>query len=426
MRKFVNPRLAPESDGSGGANLDEFKALSEQLVKTIENQKSVEEKANEALEVAQKSAADLSEEVKSIGIDVAKTKVKMAAKLGRSGAEDWFNEMAKFISGIYYHKTTGAAPEWCKLSGGQTFDELVQETKAAATFTTTTDATAGYLVPTILRPGIIELRDIYGNLYPLLTKTTLPAGQSMRVPRDAASPVARWFQQAGTITEEATPMSFGIDTLVTRGCGTRIKIANELLTIPGVNFGATATARILKAINKAVETGAVASDATGDEPSKGFMVETGTNAQTDLPSATFANVVSFLRECVADSNIAFDSGVMSLFMTPADILSLATEAVGASELTGMLVWGNPRDGIPPTLLGYPVIAHPAMTIAATKYIALGDPSAILLAEDPAFSIDLNPYADTAHSTNTSWLRVFSHYDWTIGQPGEWHKAAVLA
>jgi len=296
-------------------------------------------------------------------------------------------------------------------------------------FTTTTTATAGYLVPDILLPGIQELQDIYGNFYPLVTKVTAPAGVSVKVNKDNARPTAYWRgTQASGITEEGTPMSFQQSSIVSELLGTYIVIANELLNNPSANFSAVAVARMVKAMNDKLEDGLIKGLASGDEPTDG-LIASSTNQGT-IASMTFANLVTFLQSCIADNKYSFNPARNKIFMTPEDVMGLATEAVGASELTGMLVWGDPRKGVPTTFLGYEVIVHPAFDNGTNKHVMLGDPSTITLVEDGSFGIDYSPHASdgTKHAfiDNSTMLRVINHYDWDMGITAEWHRAIVTA
>lgn len=385
-------------------------------------QSKIDEVANELAGLKGDVAKDIGN-LRENAAAAVKAQTVLAHAYGKDGARQFLSDFSKFLRGAFLH-TQGRKVEG-ELAGSQ-LEEVVN--KAAVEFTTTTDATAGYLVPDILLPGIAELQDIYGNFYPLVTKVRVPAGVQVLMNKDAARPVATWrAAQGSAMTEESTPMSFGQETFTTELLGTFIFIANELLSNPSANFSAVAVARMVKAINDKLEDGLIKGTTGGGEPNDGIIADA--TSQTAIATATFANVVSFLQSCIADNEYAFNPARNKLFMTPTDVLALAAEAVGSSELTGMLVWGDPRKGVPTTLLGYEVVAHPAFN-NGSKHIMLGDPSTITLGEDGAFSVDYSQHASspTRHSfiSNSTMLRVMNHYAWNIGFAAEWHKAVVTA
>jgi HK97 family phage major capsid protein len=427
--------LEPHTDGGGGggggggdsAKIDD-EALKDMLAGVTgltEAQKAMGKAIEETHTKIGTMAADNEADMLRLSAELKVMKTGLSKKYGRSGADDFMNEFSSFIKGVFFHSTTGKSPEGLVLSDGVKIDDLINETKTAVTFDTVTPATAGYLVPDLFIPGIIELRDLYGVLEPRVSKMTIPAGTAVKIPKDAVRPVATWGGgQPETVTHEATPMSFGQLDLLTELCGCYITATNELLSSPGVNFGAVATLRILAAINKLLEDSVIAGVASTAGPSNGFLVDGTTEG--NIATATFANVVTFLQAAIDHNVFSSDTGANALFMHPTDIMSLAAQAVGASELTGMLVWGNPRTGAPTTLLGYEVISHPGMTNGTNRMMALGDPKTLLIGEDAAYTVDVNPYAGTPYLANSSYLRAFNHYDWIIGQTAEWHFTTVGA
>lgn len=410
---------------------EQFAKLGSQLESIVKSDEKRQETINELKAGYTTISENLDVEVGKARKDIAAIKQALTAQHGKSGGEDWLHEMAKFLTSVFCSKHGMRVPESARMSDGTKLDDLaVENEKAAADFTTGSSAApyAGYLLPEILRPGVIELKDIYGNLYPKLTTFQTPAGVNVHMPKDAASPAAvyRVAGQVATMGEEATPMTFGRGTINTMLIGRYIQIANELLNNPSVGFGAVATVRMLRAILKGTEKGVLQGDAGVDAPSDGLLIDSSVNDQGNIATATFANVVSFLQACITDDNSASDARGKTILMDPSSLLSLASEAVGDSELTGMLVWGNPRTGAPTTLLGYEIMSHPSMVVSAQPYIGLADLSNIFLGEDPSFTVDINPWLKDGFVENASWLRVFTHNDWELGQPGEMHYATIGA
>ena len=373
-------------------------------------------KADKLEAEVQKSQGDL-ELVKTQAaaeIEVIKAALKESHG-GESGAGDFINELAKAVRGVFSEQKL-RRPSAEVFKNGQKVADVM---KAAATFDTTTAATAGNLLPTVVQPGIVELLDTYGNLYPRVTKIMVPAGQALRVNYDSANPVAAWRStQGGAMTEEATPMAFGTDTITTQLLYVYQTISNELMTNPSINFSAVAAVRGIRACVRKLEYDMLAA---ASAPSAGVVAAS--TAQTTMASATFALVNTFLKECAADNAYAIDYS-NAFFMHPRDVLTLAAQAVGASELTGMLVWGDPRRGIPTTLLGHEVIVHPGCNNGSNNYIFLGDPSNIFLGESGGFGVDFSD--QVGFKDFETAMRVYGHFDWSVMQTSQWHRAVVTA
>jgi len=327
----------------------------------------------------------------------------LRAQHGESGAKDWLMSFNDFIRGVYHTRRYGKLPE------------DIQSKAAVDPFDSTTAATAGYLVPEELLPGIIAMQDLYGQLYPRLTKITVPPGRTIKINQDAALPAASWRAAQGeTIVHEATPMSFGQDSLSTELIGTYIKIANELLDQPGVNFAAVAASRMIAAVVKAIEIGVLQGVDT-TEPSDGILVDGNTtdDSGTTIAANTLAGYATWIEAAVAGHDIVYDTSQYQLFVTPGKKVNLMAQSISATNLPGALAWGDARAGAPDRLFGYEFIAHPAMTYSAAPYAALVMTSMITLAETGRFSVDINSLG-TGWTDNESWLRVFTHADWSLG------------
>jgi HK97 family phage major capsid protein len=386
---------------------------------------ALKEKADKLEAEVQKSHGDLELVKAQAAAEMAVLKATLQGSYGKSGAEDFQQDLDKFLRGAFMaQKHNKRSSE--VFSNGANVGEQVEKT--AHQFTTTDATFAGNLLPTILMPGIREVMDVYGNLYPRLTRFTLPAGQSARVNSEGVRPVAAFrATQSTDMTEEPTGATYLTDTLVTQLVYVYQRMSNELMANPNVNFGSISAMAAIKAIVRLVE-GYVLNLAS-DAPSKGVIGLTAgggsgqTFSQTTISTFSFAGLVAFLKECVADNTYAIDPG-NKIFLHPRDVLTLATQAVGTGELTGMLVWGDPRKGIPTTLLGYEVIVHPGCYNGTNNYILLGDPAAIYLAETGQFGVDFSD--QVGFKAFETAMRVYSHMDWSIMQPNEWHKAILTA
>lgn len=414
-------RYEADTDGGGTAVL---KDIGEQVIKIAANQKSLHETVHSTLlPVAdQLKAMKADQEALTARMDAETKAIKAALKEshgGESGAADWLNMVGKAMIGLAQKKRHGSVDETIMFKGDMNLSQFVN--KAAATFDTTTNATAAYLLPEILMPGFIELGDIYGNLWPMLTKFTAPMGQKVHISPQTTRPVARYrTTQGGPMTEE--DMSFGRNTITTELVYVYLTIANEMINASGIGFAAIATAESLRAINRLNEYSILAGTDSGGAPSDGVIAVA--TDQGTMPSATFGNVINFVQDAIADNEVAADPTRNTLFVTPQDALALAAQAVGTSELTGMLVWGNPRMGIPTTLMGYPVVTHPGCYNGTSKHMLLGDPRKIFVGEDASYGVDFSEHVKFGDYETA--LRIVNHVDWVIPQTTEWHKVVVTA
>lgn len=376
---------------------------------------------NELKEKAAKLEGDIALIEQKTAADLELIRAGLKTTYGKSGADDFSHDFGAWIRAAYLKQRHGKDSTE-KFANGAAASEFVSKT--AATFDTTTAATAGSLVPTIFRPGIITLLDIFGSLYPRVTKMTCPPGQALRINSQSVNPVAAVrTTQGGSMTEEGSPQTFAYDTITTQLTYVYQTIANELMMNPNVDINTVFAMEGIKAIVRKIEA-LMLSSTSDTAPSYGVTSAASVNAQTTMASATFANIVTFLKECAADNAYSVDPTRNCLFLHPRDALTLAGQAVGASELTGMLVWGNPRTGIPTTLLGYEVIVHPSVNNGTNTYAILGQPQSILLGETGSFSVDFSDQVKFGDFETA--MRVYSHFDYSICQPTEWHKAIVTA
>jgi len=413
-----------EADGAGSGSAAVLADLGEQIVRVATNQKSLHETVNNTL-------LPLAEQIKAMQTDNLARDERMKAAHdevraalaethgGKSGVDDFLNMTGKYMVGLAQQKRHGRVDPSFMLKGDQSVASLVQKT--AATFDTTTNATAAYLLPEILMPGFIELGDIYGNLWPLLTRFTAPMGQKVHLSPQATRPTARYrTTQGGAMTEDDPSMSFGRNTITTELVYVYLTIANEMLNASGIGFAALATTESLRAINRLNEYNVLAGTDSGGAPSDG-VIATATDQGT-IASATFANIVEFLQLAMVDNALASDTTRNALMLHPKNALDLATQAVGASELTGMLVWGDPRRGIPTTFLGYPVITHPGCYNGTSYHALLGDPRKIFVGEDAGYGVDFSEHVKFGDYETA--LRIVNHVDWIVAQSTEWHKIVI--
>jgi HK97 family phage major capsid protein len=366
--------------------------------KVLENTVEQAEKAINTVAELEKGFSEVKESNMQVAKDVLELRSFMEAKHGQSGADDFDNEMAKFVSGAFKH------------SRGD---------KAVADFTTTTDATAGYLVDDILSNELFEIGDVYGTILPRCTNLTVPAGTTMKINKDATLPTAYWRAAQGAAMTEAEA-TLGQASLSPILVGAYIKAANELLESPGVGFGSLMAVRMSRAILKAKEDAILKGASSGSEPSDGLTVVTGVNDQTAIDELDFAGLVAFLGEAAADYAPSADPLQNALFIDPVKYLAFMGHATAAT-MPGF-TWADPANSQPASVFGYEMIVHPSMYDGTDYYLGLGDPANIVTASSGEVRVDFNPYS--GWTSNETWMRVFTHFDYEVMIPSQWSKATL--
>lgn len=408
------------------------KALVESVQKAAETVERLDKEFTKANAAAVQLRQEFADETTRLRADVETFKANLNTNYGPSGAQDYCAEFSKFVHAAYWHKRSGGRMTPKGTFFGKTMDELSVTEKAAQDFITSPTAEyAGYLVPTQVIPGITEMKDVYGTIYPLIgNKVTCPPGSKIAINRDSVLPTAAYRTtvssrtQAQPITEEATGMQWGQDSLVTSWIGSYIIIANELLAQPSVNFGAVAAARLARAVLRKMEEGVLQGDdaAGAPAPNDGILVATGPGTRTAISSFTMAGFLTFLKEHAAFVPPGLNPAETCVIVHPRDLLNLATLSY-ATPLLGLLAWGDIVKGIPPTILGRRIVAHPSALYSAAYYGIAGDMGMVTLAETGGFTIDFNPYG-AGWTSNETYLRVFTHAAWSIGIPTYWSKTAI--
>lgn len=385
---------------------------------TAEEVEKVKAELADALERAK--ASEKAAEV--IAQDVAEMRKATTAAYGPSGAKDYAHEFGAFIQAAHHVKTKPGAP-------------LPDHLKARADYVTTTDAQGGIFVPTLLDPMIREIIEVHGKLWPYLRKITVPAGQAIEVPYDSTLPTMTWrTTQGADMTEDAGPIGFGDDDLRPALLHDYVAIANELLESSVINIGEVFATRMISKGIRAIEAGILVGNDSSTHPHDGIIQisnDSGdVNTQSALATPTFALVANFIGECIADAEGSADTSAYQLITTPAVANVLASEAVGASELTGMLTWGDPRSGVPGRLMGYDFLTHPSC-VSTTNRMILAPLGNITVAWTGGFAVDFNPYGYASSNAegwvaNETLMKVQTHADYGLGNQGEISEATVTA
>lgn len=394
----------------------DVKAVAQEVEELKSGYADFKEARAELSDLAAKAGAT-SEQLDNLTRDVMEYRKLAERQFGKSGGLDFREEFSKWIKAVYHIQKNKKMPAYLE--------------KAAADYVGDTDAQGGYFVPELLKPGIIPLTEVHGTLFPYLDKIIIPPGQDVVVPHDSTLPTMTWrcgsTAQGTAGTEEAGPIAFGADTLNSKWLHDYVKFANELLQTAAIRVADAFAVRMISKGTRAMEYGVLQGDDSGDAyPHDGVFVASGVNDQTDLATPTFANVCTFLSEAIDPSTGnegAADQGGNQLVTTPGAALKLATEAVGSSELTGMLVWGDPRKGIPSKLLGYDFIPHPG-AYETNHRIAIGPFQKVVLGWTGNFKVDFN--AVSGWTSNETWMMVSTHADYVLGNTDMYSKADITA
>jgi len=359
--------------------------------------------------------------------DLAEYKAALKDSLGKSGADDWREEVGKFIKAVYHVQKDVSMPDYLQ--------------KTAADYVTTTDAQGGYLVPRLVADEIIKLTLTHGKLWPHFNKITMPAGVTMRYPwestladvsfrRGAAGTTQ--LTQGGAAHEVSGPIAWGADTLNPDLLSGYAKVANEAMTAPGVSIPDAIlmqiTAQLIRKIEYVVlrgdDTGTATAHTGRNSPHDGIMRATNINTQTAMATVTYALLNTFIGECLADNEGAGNEEENFLITTPAV----------ANTLRGVLTqqgtnWGDVAQGAnQPTFAGYRFATSPfANRVQSTNehdYMIMSPLEKITIGWTGNFNVSFNESLGWA--ANETWMMVSTHADFAIGNPGMHHCAAFTA
>jgi HK97 family phage major capsid protein len=391
---------------------DQIKGVAADLEKMRTTADDVE-KAKADLSVLAERSNATAEQLDVLAKDVAQYRKMAESSFGKSGGVDFRQEFSRFIQAAYWQQKRGTLP-----------DHL----KTAADYVTTTDAQGGYFVPDILMPTIREITETHGQLWPYFMKITVPPGKAIDCPYDSTLPTMTWrVSQGGEATQDAGPIAFGADNLRPVLLADYVKFANELLQSADINIADAFAMRMISKGVRAIETGVLIGDEDSSHPSDGIIQDAGdggtVNTETALATPTFANVATFVGEAIDAIEGAADRGEYQFITTDAVATVLASEAVGSSELTGMLTWGDPRRGVPGSIMGYDFLTHPSCK-STTNRVVLAPLRKVVVAWSGSWIVDFNAFSGWTH--NETWMMVKTHADYGLGNKGEITQAVVTS
>jgi len=342
--------------------------------------------------------------------DIAAMRQMLEAGLGKSGAQDLEHEMDMFVKAAWHANRGRKMPQWL-------------EQKAAQFISTDVDAQGGYLVPRSVSDQIIELVLRHGQIWPLVTKFTLPAGNTIRVPNEVTLANTVWSRrsQGAALTESDAGTEWGGDTLNPQYCHGFVKLANEVFTAFGISIPNAMTMQLLKQVVRRLENGIIAgyvgspTQYTGrTAPHNGILRATNVYEQSAAATVTYALVSKFIGESIVDHEGCGDTDEYVIITTDA----VAQTLKGTLTQQGMN-WGDVSQGPFPRLQGYRFVTTPfavkANPTAVRNHIILSPIEKVMVAWDGAFRVDFNDRGD-GWNDNETWLKVGTYADFTIGNP----------
>ena len=341
--------------------------------------------------------------------DIAELRKALNANLGPSGAEDFEAVLDVFVKAAWHQKRGKAMPSWLE--------------KAAADYVSDVDAQGGYLVPRLVSNEVIKLLLRHGQIWPNVTKFTLPAGNTMRVPHEITLASTNWARrtQGSAATEVDPAVVWGGDTLNPQFCHGYVKIANEAFTAQGISIPNELSMQLMTQVVRRIENGIIAgyvgspTQFTGrTAPHNGLLRATNVYEQSAAATVTLALISKFIGESIVDHEGCGDT----------DEYFLITTDVVAQTLKGVLTqqgqdWGNVALGTSPRLQGYRFVTTPFATkanpTATRNHIILSPLEKIMVGWSGNFRVDFNDRGD-GWTSNETWLMVGTHADFTIGNP----------
>lgn len=359
-------------------------------------------------------------QVDALAKDMTESRKLLETRLGKSGADDWEKFLGDTIRATYMRKRYGHIPENRNI------------TKAAADYVTTTDASAGVFVPTILDPQVREILQINGQLWNKVQKFTLPPGKAIDMPwENTLATASVRVAQGGALTQDAGPIAFGKDTLRTALVNDFVIFATELLDSADINVGTVFAQQMIRQIVRKMEYGLILGTTSGSAwPHMGIINATSVNSQTTMATVTMALVNTFIGECIADYEGAYDQASNCFVTTPAVAHQMSGLTVGTSAAS-WYTWGDPVNGRPPRVFGYELVVTPH-AISTTNRAILSPLSQIKVAWSGGFTIDFNPWASGIAAAGDGWasnetaMKVFTYYDYGLGNPDQHHFAVFTA
>lgn len=332
-----------------------------------------------------------------------------AATLGRDGSRDLFAQFGRMLKAAIFQRTTGDCPAHLRTD----LDKLragAEQEKSVADFTTSTAATAGNIVPTLISREIDRIAALRANLVSRCRVLNVSPGQAINIPSEGVKALG-YIQktQGGALTElEAT---FGSTTLRPVPYHAWYTVSNELLSFSDVDFGAIMAESMTEGIDTKMEESILQGEDSGDDPHDGLLVVASTNDQTNLAATpTEATLCTFLSESVADYAPLLDNGCF--LMHPSKFAILVASTVGAAS---PLLNVTAR-----TFAGRPILLSPSMLITATYWAALLNPQDIWIASDGLYRLDVDPFG--LFTSNRSRVRMMKHFDFAVVGPSKISKA----
>ena len=376
------------------ADLEKVRALPDEIA-------AVKAEIANSKERGDKTAAQLD----TIAKDVAEYRKALEHSLGKSGSTDFRRDLGNFIKAVYHVQRKLPIPEYLK---------------GDVSMVTDSDAAGGYLVPVGVADEVTKLTYTHGQIWPHLKKVTMPAGMSLKVPWTSTGASVNWRTGEDGANAEMDPgYVWGADTVRPAWINGWVKISNEAMTAPGISIADELAMELVDQILRKIEYGVILGQDGGTDPSDGILNQSSVNTQIEMATPTLALLQVFIGQCIEDHEGAGDTQSNFLITTDAaaHVLKSAASATGANP------WGDPTTGIPATVHGYRILTSP-YAISTPHRLIMSPLGKVKVYWTGSFSVSFNDSLGWA--SNTTYMGVGTHADFSLGNPDMHHQAVYTA
>ena len=267
-------------------------------------------------------------------------------------------------------------------------ESLKKILKAADPNDRTDNADGAYTVPTIVQSEILRLIPTYSQALSELRVIPLANGQTVNFPTKSTGFTTSVVGENTSIT--STKPAFGVVTLTASKFASLGAVTNELLADSNSAIGAYLMDLMMESMGQKVDSLVFQDDNT---TWSGLFYASNTYGNTETLSTTNGNSLTYQN--LVNSAYSVDQKYLNgakWYMSR----TVAAHVRGLLDLNNRPIFEPGANGMPPTLLGYPVMiveAAPALPSAAAKTVTLlGNLKNSLLGDIAGYSFSVSDSA----------------------------------